>query len=431
MSDWSETYRSRLTTAGQAAKLVESGDRVYSHMGAAHPIVLLKALCENSIGLRDVEILHCITLGGAPYCAPGMEGRFRHNSLFTAANSREAVNAGRADHIPVFLHEIEDLFENGTLPLDVAFIQVSPPDRHGNLSLGPDIDISLTAARAANRLVVQVNDHMPRTFGNSTIHVSEVDAIVEASSPLPVFDQGEITDVHRAIGRHVAALIPDGATLQIGVGGIPEAVLEALRGHKALGVHTEMFSDGMVDLIESGAVNNTRKTLHPGKTITTFVLGSRRVYDFVDENPTVEFHTNRYVNSPQVIARNARMAAVNSALEIDLTGQVCSDSIGPRIYSGIGGQVDFIRGAAHSPGGVPVIALPATAGAGRVSRIVPRLKGGSGVVTSRGDVHWVATEHGAVNLHGRNLRQRAELLTSIAAPEFREELERAAVAAFS
>ena len=222
-----------------------------------------------------------------------MEGSFRHNSLFTAANSREAVHAGRADHLPIFLHEIEDLFENGTLPLDVAFIQVSPPDGHGNLSLGPGIDISLTAARAAKLLAVQVNDHMPRTLGNSIIHVSEADAIVEASAPLPVFDQGEITDIHRAIGRHVAALIPDGATLQIGVGGIPEAVLEALRGHKDLGVHTEMFSDGMVDLIESGAVNNSRKTLHPGKTITTFVLGSRRVYDFVDDNPAVEFHTNR------------------------------------------------------------------------------------------------------------------------------------------
>ncbi|MBE0656494.1 MAG: acetyl-CoA hydrolase/transferase family protein [Bryobacteraceae bacterium] len=431
MTDWTEIYRSRLVSDAEAARLVKPGDRVYSHMGAAHPGALLNALCDRAGELSGVEIVHCITLGDAPYCAPGMEGSFRHNSLFTAANSREAVNAGRADHIPVFLHEIEDLFENGTLPLDVAFIQVSPPDGHGNLSLGPGIDISLTAARSAKRLVVQVNDHMPRTLGNSIIHVSEADAIVERSAPLPVFDQGEITGIHRAIGRHVAALIPDGATLQIGVGGIPEAVLEALRGHKDLGVHTEMFSDGMVELIESGAVNNSRKTLHPGKTITTFVLGSRRVYDFVDDNPSVEFHTNRYVNSPEVIARNARMAAVNSALEIDLTGQVCSDSIGPKIYSGIGGQVDFIRGAAHSPGGVPVIALPATAKGGRVSRIVPRLKDGSGVVTSRGDVRWVATEHGAVNLHGRNLRQRAELLISIAAPEFREELERAAFAAFA
>lgn len=430
MTDWTEIYRSRLVSAAVAAELVKPGDRVYSHMGAAHPLALLHALCGRAGELTGVEIVHCITLGDAPYCAAGMERSFRHNSLFTAANSREAVNSGRADHIPVFLHEIEDLFENGTLPIDVAFIQVSQPDRHGYASLGPDIDISLTAARSAKLLAVQVNDQMPRTSGNSVIHISQAAAIVEASAPLPVFDQGEITEVHRAIGCHVAALIPEGATLQIGVGGIPEAVLEALRGHRHLGVHTEMFSDGMVELIECGAVDNSRKTLHPDKTITTFVLGSRRVYDFVDGNPAVEFHTNRYVNSPEVIARNARMAAVNSALEIDLTGQVCSDSIGPKIYSGIGGQVDFIRGAAHSPGGVPVIALPATAKGGRVSRIVPRLKEGSGVVTSRGDVHWVATEYGAVNLHGRNLRQRAELLISIAAPEFREELERAAFAAF-
>jgi acyl-CoA hydrolase len=425
MRNWNETYRARLSTAKEAAKLVSSGDRVYSHMGAAHPLALLDALCDRAAELRGVEILHCITLGEARYTAPEFAGTFRHNSLFTAANTRQAVKSGRADHIPVFLHEIEDLFENGTLPIDVAFIQVSPPDRHGMMSLGPDIDISLTAARAAKRLAVLVNDRMPRTFGNSMIAVEEAHAIVECSCPLPAFDQGAITSVHRAIGFHVANLIPDGATLQIGVGGIPEAVLEALKDHKDLGVHTEMFSDGLIALVESGVVNNSRKTLHPHKIVTTFVLGSQRVYDFVDDNPMVEFHPNRYVNAPAVIALNARMAAVNSALEIDLTGQVCSDSIGPLIYSGIGGQVDFMRGAAHSPGGVPVIALPATAKDGSVSRIVPRLKDGSGVVTSRGDVHWIATEHGAVNLHGRNLRQRAELLISIAAPEFREQLERA------
>lgn len=425
---WMEAYRERLVSIEVAVRLVASGDRVYSHLGAAHPLALLRALCGRASELHDVEMLHCITLGEAPYCEPGMEASFRHNSLFTAGNTRQAVNEGRADHIPVFLHEIESLFEDGTLPIDVALIQVSPPDRFGNMSLGPSVDISLTAAQRARKLIVQVNDRMPRTLGDSTIRVEDATAIVEASAPLPVFDQGEITAVHRAIGGHVANLIPDGATLQIGVGGIPEAVLEALGDHKDLGVHTEMFSDAMVGLIESGVVNNSRKTLHPHKVITTFVLGSQRVYDFIDENQMIEFRRNRYANHPEVIARNARMVAVNSALEIDLTGQVCSDSIGPRIYSGIGGQVDFIRGAAHSEGGVPVIALPATAKGGTVSRIVPRLKDGSGVVTSRGDVHWVATEYGAVNLHGRNLRQRAELLISIAAPEFHEELSRAAFA---
>lgn len=426
--NWIDDYRARLVPIEKAVELVASGDRVYSHMGAAHPLALLRALCGRAAELRGVEILHCITIGDAPYCVPGMEASFRHNSLFTAGNTRPAVQAGRADHIPVFLHEIEDLFEDGTLPIDAALIQVSPPDRYGHMSLGPSIDISLTAARRARRLIVQVNDRMPRTFGESTIHVEDATAIVEASMPLPEFDQGEITSTHRAIGGHVAALIPDGATLQIGVGGIPEAVLEGLRGHKDMGVHTEMFSDGLVNLIESGVVNNSRKTLHPHKVITSFVMGSQRVYDFINDNHLVEFHPNRYVNAPGIIARNARMAAVNSAVEIDLTGQVCSDSIGPLIYSGIGGQVDFIRGAAHSEGGVPVIALPATAKDGKLSRIVSCLKNGSGVVTSRGDVHWVATEYGAVNLHGRNLRQRAELLISIAAPEFREELSRSASA---
>lgn len=404
--------------------MVASGERVYTHMGAAQPAALIAALCGRAAELHDVEILHCITLGDAPYTRAEFAGAFRHNSLFTAANTREAVQQGRADHIPVFLHEIEDLFENGTLPIDMAFIQVSPPDRHGYMSLGPGIDISLTAAKNARKLVLQVNDKMPRTHGNSLLSPGEAHSIVEASLPLPAFNQGEITPTHRAIAGHVAKLIPDEATIQIGVGGIPEAVLEALRGHKHLGVHTEMFSDGLIALIECGAITNARKTLHPHKIITSFVMGSQRVYDFIDDNSLVEFHPNRYVNSPTVIARNRRMAAVNSALEIDLTGQVCSDSIGRRIYSGIGGQVDFIRGAAHSAGGVPIIALPATAKGGEVSRITVSLKEGSGVVTSRGDVHWVVTEYGAVNLHGRNLRQRAESLISIAAPKFRDELAR-------
>jgi acyl-CoA hydrolase len=430
MSDWQSIYQTRLRPAEAALEVIESGQRVYTHMGAAAPLALLDALCAQAGRLRDVEILHCITIGRAPYTEPRHGASFRHNALFIAGNTRPAVQAGRADYIPVFLHEIEDLFTSGALPLDVALIQATPPDRFGQMSLGPSVDISLAAALAARKLIIQVNPRMPRTHGDTLLHVSQATALVEAEEALPTFEQGEITAVHRAIGAHVAALVPEHATLQIGVGGIPEAVLDALKGHRGLGVHTEMFSDGLVALFESGAIDNSHKTLHPRKMVTSFVMGTQRLYDFIDDNPVVEFYTNTYVNSPVVIARNYRMVAVNSALEVDLSGQVCSDSIGSVPYSGIGGQVDFIRGAAHAPGGVPVIALPATAKNGELSRIVPALKPGAGVVTSRGDVHWVVTEHGAVNLHGRNLRQRAAALISIAEPKFQAELERAAARIF-
>ena len=431
MNDWMSEYRARLRAPAAALEAVGSGQRIFVHMGAAAPLRLLDALCEHAARLRDVELFNIITVGAAPYAAPEHEASFRANCGFISAFVRPAVQAGRADYLPVFLHEVEGLFTSGALPLDVALIQTSPPDRHGNLSLGIGVDVSLSAARAARHLIVQVNPHMPRTFGDSLIHVSEAHAIVEAAHPLPDFLQGEPSEVHQRIAQHVAALIPDGATLQIGVGGIPEAVLGCLRGHTHLGVHTEMFSDGLVALVESGVITNARKTLHPHKLVTSFVLGTRRVYDFVDENPAVEFLPNHYVNDPAVIARNQAMVAVNSALEVDLTGQVCSDSIGSLPYSGFGGQVDFIRGAAHARGGVPIIALPATAKEGRVSRIVPRLKPGAGVVTSRADVHWVATEYGAVDLHGRNLRQRAASLIGIAHPAFREPLEREAALLFT
>ncbi|MBI4892694.1 MAG: acetyl-CoA hydrolase/transferase family protein [Acidobacteria bacterium] len=430
MSDWHSEYQSRLQTAAEALAPVQSGERVFVHMGAAAPQSLMDALCGHAARLRGVEVLHCITIGPAPYCDPQYAAAFRHNALFVAGNTREAVQSGRADFIPIFLHEIEELFTSGTLPIDTALIQCAPPDRHGWMSLGPSIDISLTAARAARRLVVQVNPRLPRTHGNSAIHVTEAHAIVEATHELPVFDQGQVTAVHRAIARHVAELIPDRATLQIGVGAIPEAVLQALRDHRGLGIHTEMFSDGLLPLIAAGAVDNAHKTLHPHKIITTFVLGTRAVYDFIDDNPQVEFLPNQYVNEPEIIARNHRMAAVNAALEVDLSGQVCSDSIGSVPFSGVGGQVDFIRGAAQAPGGIPVIALPSTARSDALSRIVPRLKPGAGVVTSRADVRWVVTEYGAVNLYGKNLRQRADALISIAHPGFRAELEREAARLF-
>jgi acyl-CoA hydrolase len=426
MPDWRSVYEQKKTTAEAALGALHSGHRVFIHMAAGAPQALIEALCRRVIMLRGVEILHCINLGPAPYCEPEYASHCRHNALFIAANTRNAVQSGRADSIPVFLHEVESLFTNGVLPLDVALIQVSPPDRNGYMSLGAAVDISLSAARAARHVVAQVNPRVPRTLGDTFLTAHEVQAIVEEERPLPEFFQGEITQTHVEIARHVAALIPDEATLQIGVGGIPDAVLAQLKGRRDLGIHTEMFSDGLIPLIECGAVTNAKKTLHPHKIIAAFAMGSRALYEYIHDNPIFEFLPNQYVNSPAIIAANRRMVAVNSALEIDLSGQVCADSIGSLPFSGIGGQVDFVRGAAHAPEGVAVIALPSTAKDGDMSRIVPHLKPGAGVVTSRGDVRWVATEFGSVNLFGRSLRQRAELLITIAHPAFRNDLERAA-----
>jgi len=339
---------------------------------------------------------------------------------------RQAVQQGRADYIPIFLSEIEGLFRSGALPLDVTLIQCAPPDDYGYMSLGAGVDIALTSAQYAKHVVVQVNDQAPRTLGDSFLHVSKADVIVEASHPLPEYRKSEVTDLHRAIARHVAGLIPDGATLQTGIGGIPDAVLAMLRDRKDLGVHTEMFSDGIIDLIQSGAINNERKTIHPHKVISGFVLGTKPLFDFIHDNPIFEFHPTSYANDPFIIAQNDRMVAINSAIEIDLTGQVCADSIGTLPFSGIGGQVDFMRGAARSKGGIPIIALPSTAKDGACSRIVATLKPGAGVVTSRGDVHYVVTEFGVAYLHGKTLRQRAEALIQIAHPKFQDALLAAA-----
>jgi acyl-CoA hydrolase len=426
MPDWRNIYEQKVTTAEAALGVLQSGQRVFIHMAAGAPQALIEALCKRVMMLHGVEILHCINLGPAPYCEPQYAPHCRHNALFIAANTRQAVQAGRADSIPVFLHEVEGLFTNGVLPLDVALIQVSPPDSSGHMSLGAAVDISLGAARSARHVIAQVNPRVPRTFGDSFLTAREVEAVVEEERPLPELDQGEITETHIEIARHVAALVPDEATLQIGVGGIPDAVLAQLKSRRDLGVHTEMFSDGLMSLIECGAITNARKTLHPHKIVASFAMGSRALYKFIDDNPIFEFLPSKYVNYPPIIASNRRMVAVNSALEVDLSGQVCADSIGCLPFSGIGGQVDFVRGASHAPEGAAVIALPSTAKDGTVSRIVPRLKPGAGVVTSRGDVRWVATEFGAVNLLGRSLRQRAELLISIAHPAFRSDLEHAA-----
>jgi len=419
---WMDSYRTKVMSSREALRCVESHMRVYIQPGCAEPETLVGALIERGPFVRDVEIVHLLTMGRADYIAPEMAGHFRHNAMFIGANVREAVNDGRADYTPVFLSEIESLFESGEMPIDVALIQVSPPDSHGFCSFGVGIDTTLTAAKKARFVIAQVNDCMPRTYGDSFIHISDIDAIVESSRPLCELPKHEIADLHLAIARNVATLIEDGSTIQTGIGGIPDAVLLYLKDRKDLGVHTELLSDGIVPLIETGVVNGRRKTLHPRKVVLAFALGTKKLFDFVHENPIFEFHPNAYTNNPVLIAQNDRMVAINSALQIDITGQICADSIGTYFYSGIGGQVDFIRGATRSKGGKPIITLPATAKNGTISRIVPTLDPGAGVVTSRGAAHYIVTEYGVAYLHGRSIRQRAEALIQIAHPDFRQQL---------
>ena len=413
----------RFVNLAEAAAALKSGNRVYIHGGAATPHDLIQAIVEQRTDLTDVELVHLHTEGPAIYAQPGLESRFRHNALFIGPNVRQAVQEGRADYTPVFLSEIPALFEaGGQLPLDVALVHVTPPDSEGNCSLGVSVDCALAAVRNAQLVIAQVNPRMPRTYGH-TLPAALIDLAVEVDKPLPESHSAAPGPEAESIGRHVARLIQDGSTLQMGIGAIPNAVLAALGGHRDLGIHTEMFTDGILPLIHSGAITGARKTLHPGKIISAFVIGTRAVYDFIDDNPTVELHSVDYTNNVDIIAENEKMVAINSALSVDLTGQVAADSIGPRFYSGIGGQVDFIRGATRSRGGVPVIALPSTASNGTISRICPELAMGAGVVTTRGDVHWVVTEYGARNLHGRTIRERAKMLIEIAHPNFRASLE--------
>ena len=425
---WMETYKSRVTTAKEAVKAIKSGDRIFLTGNCSVPQTLLNALVARAPGLEDVEICHALTIGSGNYVAPEMEGHLRANSLFIGPNVRKAVQEGRADFTPVLLSEFTLLFKRGILPLDVAFVHLSPPDEHGFCSYGIETGLTKTPTESAKIIVAELNENMPRCLGDSFIHVSRLDYIVPVDYPLlelPM-SEGGISEVHAKIGEHIAELIPDGATMQMGIGAIPDAVLNFLRHKRDLGIHTELFSDSVIDMVEAGVITNARKTLNPGKITSGFMIGTKRVYDWAHDNPLIELRRSEYINDPFVIAQNYRQVAINSAIEVDLTGQVCADSIGPKLYSGVGGQIDFIYGASRSEGGVPIIALPSAAKGGTISRIAPLLKHGAGVVTSRYHVHYVVTEHGVAYLYGKTIRQRAQAMINIAAPQFRDELRRAA-----
>lgn len=409
-------------SAEEALRVVESGQRVFLTGNCSVPHTLLDALVDRAQNLNDVEVVQVLTIGQNCCSTPELEGRLRVNTMFISEDVREAVNNGRADFTPVFLSEIPDLFRT-QLPIDVALIHVSPPDEHGFCSFGIEVGVTKTAAEVARVVIAEVNPRMPRTLGDSFIHLSKIDYVVDVDYPLTEVEMGAPSLVQTAIARNIARLIEDGSTLQTGIGGIPDAVLGFLGDKSNLGVHTELFSDGVIDLVERGIINNEAKTLHRGKIIAGFVLGTQRLYDFIHDNPMVELHPTEYVNDPFLIAQNDKMVSINSAIEVDLTGQVCADSMGTQFYSGVGGQVDFIRGAARSRGGKPIIALPSTARNDTVSRIVWQLKPGAGVVTTRNDVHYVVTEYGVAYLHGQTIARRVQALIDIAHPAFREALD--------
>jgi len=424
--NWLSQCEPKKASAEEALGVLRSGHRIFVTGNASVPQRLMDALNQRALELSDLILIQVLIIVKAEYVKPEFAPHLRVNSLFISPSIREAVNAGRADFTPVFLSEIPRLFKTGRLPIDVALIQVSPPDRYGFCSYGTEVGVTKTAAESAKLVIAEVNPHMPRTLGDSFIHVSKIDYAVEVDYSLPEVQMAISSPEQEAIANHLAAIIPDGATLQMGIGGIPDAVLRKLHNHKHLGIHTELFSDGVVDLVEAGVITNERKTLHPGKIIAGFLMGTQRLYDFVDDNPIVELHPTEYINDPFIIAKNDRMVSINSALQVDLTGQVCADSMGTYLYSGVGGQVDFVRGAARSNGGMPIIAMLSTAKDGTISRIVPMLEPGAGVVTTRNDVHYVATEYGVADLFGRTIRERARALVEIAHPRFRAELAEAA-----
>lgn len=423
-------YSRKLTSADEAVKKIKSGDNVVIQPGCAVPLELVRAMVRRKDELENVTVYHILIVGDLPYVNPGMEKHFLHKAFFTGANVRKAIHEGRSEFIPIFLSEVPLLFKQNIIPVDVALLNLSLPDEHGFCSYGVDVGTIKTAAEKAKIIIAQVNPEMPRTLGDCFIHINKIHHIVEHNEPiqeLPQVDPNaseEMLKIYDNIGRNVANLIEDGSTLQMGIGAIPDSVMRYLRDRKNLGIHTEMFSDGIISLVEEGIINGEEKSIHPGKIIAGFVLGTKKLYDFINNNPVIEFHPQEYVNDPFVISQNKKMVAINSAIEIDITGQVCSDSIGTKIFSGIGGQVDFIRGAAHSEGGKPIIALPSITKDGKVSRIVSQLKPGAGVVTSRGDVHFVVTEYGVAQLFGKSLKERARELIKIAHPKFRDELNK-------
>ncbi len=417
------------TTATEAVRSIHSGDRVFIHSVSMAPQSLIQAMCECSEDLRQVEVMHIHTEGPAPYVEPQFASIFRHNACFVGSNVRKAIQQGSADYIPVFLSEMPLLFRRNILPIDVALITVSPPDAHGYCTLGSSVDITLAALESAKVIIAEINPRAPRTHGDGILHISEIDYAVEVDCPLPGLPVRTIGETERKIGRHIAGLVEDGATLQMGIGGIPDAVLEELHSHKRLGVHTEMFSDGLIDLVEKGIVTGEEKVVLPERVTACFVMGSQRVYDFIHDNPIIAMKDAAFTNDTANIRRNPKVTAINSAIEVDLTGQVCADSIGPRQFSGVGGQMDFIRGASLSERGKPIIALPSTTKNG-MSKIVPFLQEGASVTTTRSHVHYVVTEYGIAYLFGKNLRQRAKALIDIAHPDHREALEKSAFERF-
>ena len=429
--DWGSQFQSRVTSAAEAIKAVKSGNRVFMTGNVSVPQTLLAALVGHAPRVKDVEVCQALSVGSADYVHPDMAGHLRVNTLFISANVRQAVQQGRADFTPVLLSEFPLLFKNKILPVDVALVHVSPPDEHGFCSLGVEVGLTKSPAESAKIIVAEVNEQMPRTLGDSFIHVSRLHHIVPVDYPvaeLPMGGGGKDQKSQKIAG-FIADLIPDGATMQMGIGAIPDAVLSFLGNKKDLGIHSEMFSDGVVALVDSGVITNARKTLHPGKIVAGFVLGTQALYAWVHDNPVCEFHRQEYVNDPFVIAQNENMVAINSALEVDLTGQVCADSIGSRLYSGVGGQLDFVYGASRSKGGVPIIALPSTTAlpdGSVISRIVDMLKPGAGVTTSRNHVHYVVTEYGVAALYGKSIRQRTRELIAVAHPDFRKDLEKQA-----
>ena len=426
--DWQEEYADQIDTAASAMKLIKPGNSIFVGTGCAQPQHLVDALMEHSKHIYDAHIVHLLTSGTAPYVEDKFRDKFKMNSFFVAENVRDALEKGVGNYTPIFLSEIPLEFESGRIPIDVALISVTPPDANGLCSLGVSVDIVSSAAANANYVIAQVNSRMPRTLGTSFIHVNDIDVLVPHDEPVIEAPVREPDDTLRRIGQNLARLVEDGSTIECGIGRIPQALAEFLRNKKELGVHTEMFSDWIIDLIECGAITCTKKTINRGRIIASFCMGSRRLYDYIDNNSLFEFHPTEYVNDPYVISQHEKMVAINVGLEIDLTGQVCSDSLGYQFYSGIGGQVDFIRGAARSRGGKPIIAMPSTAKDETVSRIVPHLTEGAGVVTTRGDVHYVVTEYGIAYLHGKSIRERVLALINIAHPKFRNELIQAAKA---